>query len=684
MLAADPPILAAASCPEFSAEAMTLLGRLGHPAWVFDIDRSRVHWANGAALEVWNARTPQELAARDMAADMSASVAGRLKQYQQDFLAQDARFTESWTLYPNGTPRTLRVTFSGMRLPDGRMAMLCEGLGDLHCDSETLRSAEALLHTTVMITLYDTDGVAVYRNPAARGAVADAAERLQQHFLASEDCHTLMADLRCEGRARALARVATRSGERWHEVSASRCKDAATGGMAWLFSEIDISDLKRTEARANYLALHDTLTGLPNRHYVRQGFQRRLHEVQEQGGQAALIFIDLDRFKKVNDSLGHAVGDQLLVEMASRLRHVLRPGDLVARLGGDEFLVLAAAQDIAPVVRAIGQRLLEAVARPMVVGKTEVRLTPSVGVCLYPSDGEDIDTLMRHADMAMYCAKARGRNGVAFFSKEMDREAQTRLSLECELRAALERREFVVYYQPRLDVACGRIIGAEALVRWQHPQRGIVGPGEFIAVCEDAGLIDALGLQVLEQAARQQLAWAQAGLDMHISINLSPRQFADARLLEGVTQTVEATGCQPSRLEFEITESVLLGNDAATIRALGSLRDLGFGISLDDFGTGYSNLGYLRHYPLNGLKIDRSFINDVAESRAITNMIITLGRMLGLRLVAEGVETEEQLEWLRAQRCDEFQGFLVSPPVPAERFEALARRGWSAARSKGT
>lgn len=666
--------IAPTSTPVLTPESQAVLARLHHPVWVFDIDHARVLWANPGALAVWNAPTLAELQQRDLAHDMSDSVARRLVQFQHDFLRHDAQFSEIWTLYPQGMPRTLRVMFSGMRLPDGRMAMLCEGLGEQQGDPETLRSAEALLHTSVMITLYSRQGQPLYRNPAARDVVADPTELMTGHFCQLEDAGDLLAQLRHEGHGRVLARVHTHQGERWHEISARCCHDAVTGGDAVLFSEVDISDLKRTEARAHYLAHHDTLTGLPNRHFVSQSFARRLTEVATQHHEAALIFIDLDHFKDVNDSLGHAAGDALLVQVAQRLRAELREGDMVARLGGDEFLVLVSAPQMDATAQALAQRLLEALSQPVVVDGHELRTTPSMGLCLFPRDGSDMDSLMRHADMAMYRAKERGRHRIERFSADLNTSTRSRIALEADLRLALRRGEFEVYYQPRLEVDSGQVVAAEALVRWNHPERGLVEPVDFIPACEDNGLIGALGILVMEQAIRQQLAWQAQGLALKMSINLSPRQLTDPGLLSSVQALISATGCQPATIELEITESVLLGHDDATSRTLDALRSLGFGIAIDDFGMGYSNLAYLRQYPINSLKIDRSFVHELNEAKPITGLIIAMSRLLGLRVVAEGVETAAQLDWLKNHGCDEFQGYLVSPPVPATAFATLLRQ----------
>ena len=650
------------------------LTRLRTPAWVFDIDHRRVIWANPAALDVWRATSLADLCDRDMGADMSPAVAHRLTQYQQDFVRQNAQFLETWTLYPKGQPCTLNVVFSGFPLADGRMAMFCEALGDHHGDPETLRSLEALVHTSVMITLYNRAGRALYRNAAARDAVADADSGIRGSFVKLADYRSMLRTLVRHGQARQIALIQTARGERWHEVSARLCRDPVSGASACLVTEVDVTELKRTEARAHYLAHHDTLTGLANRHFVHQGFAQRLEEARQSGQQAALIFIDLDRFKHINDSLGHAAGDQLLVTMAQRLQAVTRASDMVARLGGDEFLVLAVAPDINHDVDALGQRILTTMGRPLMLGATEVRVSPSLGVCLFPDDGDALDDLMRHADMAMYRAKEQGRNRMAYFTADLQTRAQGRLAMEQELRDALALHQFELFYQPRLNVESNVIVGAEALIRWHHPRRGLVMPGEFIGLCEEAGLIHALGATVLEQAARQQVQWARRGYPLRVSVNLSPKQFGDPDLLRTIETIVRKTGCNPQLMELEITESVLLGHDEATINTLHALCDMGFRLAIDDFGTGYSNLAYLQLYPINCLKIDRSFVQALGTVTPIADLIITMCGMLQMDMVAEGVETEAQLAWLRDRHCHEYQGFLFSKAVPVSEFDALLTR----------
>jgi len=657
----------------FSAETMTrfaLLDKLRHPVWVFDIDAQRVFWANQHALAVWDARSLAELCARDMGLDMSDSVARRLRQYQSDFISHDMVFSETWTLYPNGQPRSLQVVFSGLR-HQGRMLMLCEALGELQADPDTLRSAEALLHSPVFITLYQADGQPLYRNPSAREHVLDPAECWQARFVDPADLATLQQQLDEHGKGRLVARVLTRLGERWHEVSARHCRDAASGQPAVLISEMDVSELKEAEARASHLAMHDILTGLPNRNFVQQHYPALLQQAREQGLQVALLCIDLDRFKNINDSLGHGFGDLLLVQMSERLKALLLPGQQLARQGGDEFLLLLCAPQVKEMAASLAASIVETLARPLWLRGQEVQLTASVGISLCTDGADDVQSHMRHADLAMYSAKEAGRNGIHFYDEAMDARARSRLALEYEIRRGLENGEFEAFYQPRVDCFSGDIVGAEALARWRHPERGLLFPDSFIPACEESGLIRELDRQILAQVAGQLAHWQGQGRALQVSVNLSASQFADPELPATLQQILQQSACPAASIELEITESLLLAHDRHTMDTLASLRSMGFAIAIDDFGTGYSNLAYLQNYPLNTLKIDRSFISGLPQSSAIPELITSLCRILKLAMVAEGVENHAQLDWLRQQGCQQYQGYLCSRPLSLRHFNEL-------------
>lgn len=653
-------------------QRVKLLERLRQPVWVFDIDNSRIVWGNPSCLSFWQADSLEELVSRDMASDMSETVARRLKQYQLDFHRDCSKqFCEIWTLYPNGEPVTSEIVYSGIQLDDGRMAMFCEVLQKKELDANSLRSTEALLHTSVMITLYSAAGVPLYRNPAARENVRSNDEKLEEHFTQSTMLNLLQRDSGDD--INIVASVNTAEGHRWHDITARRCLDSVTGDQAWLISEVDVSKLKATEERAQFLAEHDTLTNLPNRNYVTIAFQTIIDRLVASGASGALIFIDLDHFKNVNDTLGHEAGDKLLIEVADRLKTLTRTEDVVARLGGDEFLLLLGPIDEDLNLNSFSNSLIRTLSQPIVLDGRDIKVTPSIGISLFPQDGRQIQDLMRHADLAMYHAKELGRNKFAFYSRNLSDAVETRINTENDLQTAIAQNQFVAYFQPRVDVATNQIIGAESLARWTHPTRGSVSPAEFIPICETSGLIGMLGKNMIEQSIRAQRAWSEHGFDISISVNLSPLQFRESTLVDDLMQIVEKQNANPRYIELEITESVLLGHDKSTIDKLHTLVDLGFRISIDDFGTGYSNLAYLHRYPIRCLKIDRSFVQALDPVEPILQLIISMAKLFNMQVVAEGVETQTQLERVSNFGCHEYQGFLFAKPMAFENFSNLLR-----------
>lgn len=641
--------------------------RIIAPVWVFDTDNGRVCWANGAALLLWRAETVDELAARDMAGEMSPTVAQRLRQYQQDF-DQGASFCEVWTLYPAGQPVTMRCTFSGIRLEDGRTAMFCQAFEEASDTPETLRSVQALLHTTVMISLYDVDGDLLYQNPSARQIQSESGGRLASHFIEVSDQELMHTLLERNGVASFIARIKTATGPRWHEVNARMSRDAVTGSPAILMSEVDVSDLKETERRAQYLSLHDMLTGLPNRAYMQREFAAKLEQAERDDIRVGFLFIDLDNFKTINDSLGHAVGDKLLIEVARRLQNSLEPNDMVTRLGGDEFIVYMSDASEKDVVERRARDVQDLLRQTIHVGAHDLTITPSIGISLFPEDGRDIDSLMKHADLAMYQAKDSGRDQHCFFTADLRDRAERRLDLESTLRRAVANGEFELHYQPQVSLHDERVTGAEALLRWHHPTRGLIGAAEFIGVAEETGLIEPIGEWVLFEAVRQKRIWTDEGHELNVSINLSPRQFASDALIPTIERIAAMPGCDPTTIDLEITESMLMGDNDRIVRALHRIDEMGFNIAVDDFGIGYSNLAYLQRYPISCLKIDRSFVQDLANSSAITELIIAMCKLLKVRIIAEGVEDARQHAWLRQKGCHEYQGFYFSPAVSASAF----------------
>ena len=444
----------------------------------------------------------------------------------------------------------------------------------------------------------------------------------------------------------------------------------------------DITVRKRYEEQLVYLANHDTLTNLPNRSMLEDSLSNALqmhkNDQDRRQGATAVVFIDLDRFKVINDSLGHHVGDLLLKAVGSRLQKVIGRQEIVGRLGGDEFLIiipdLKETQDAA----SLSQAVLEALTPAFDIKGRILFVTPSIGIALYPSDGEDFPTLMRNADTAMYSAKSNGGGTYHFFTKTMNESAMARLVIENDLREALSKNQFELHYQPKVDLKTDRICGLEALIRWKHPKRGYISPMQFIPVAEETGLIGKIGEWVFEEACRQIGEWdAQDVPPVPIAINLSPRQLMEGRITHTISRILEQTQTPAARIVLEVTETVMMQeiNKSATI--LQELRHLGLQIAVDDFGTGYSSLAYLKRLPINSIKIDRSFVRDVtidSDDAAITRAIIVMGHNLGLLVVAEGVETVEQMDFLRKSGCDEVQGFLIATPLPAhEAVEHLKR-----------
>jgi diguanylate cyclase (GGDEF)-like protein/PAS domain S-box-containing protein len=489
--------------------------------------------------------------------------------------------------------------------------------------------------------------------------------------------HQIMIDYMREGREDPYeAEVVHKNG---HKIAVELIvKTVVIGGETHRLGAVhDITARKHTEARIQYLAHHDMLTGLPNRAYLTERLGTILALARRHGTLVAIMFIDLDDFKVVNDTLGHHVGDALLKQVAARIKEVLREADMVSRLGGDEFLViladLAATQDAGKVA----DKLLQTISAPMAFEGEQVRARASIGISVFPRDGDNADDLIRHADAAMYNAKEHGRGRIRYYTPGLSSEGAETLARESRLREALRRGEFVLFYQPQLSVADSRLVGIEALVRWRHPERGLTDPSEFIEFAETRGLIDEIGEYVLREACRQNKAWQQAGYAaLPISVNVSAVQFRRGDLVAGVKRVLEETGLESRYLELELTESLLMDNEIVG-SALAGLRALGVRITIDDFGTGYSSLSYLKRYPIDKLKIDRSFIEDLgvdADNRAIAVAIINLAKTLKLTTLAEGIERQEQLDFLRAQGCDEFQGYLAGNPVSAEEFAAFARR----------
>jgi diguanylate cyclase (GGDEF)-like protein len=467
----------------------------------------------------------------------------------------------------------------------------------------------------------------------------------------------------------------------WRAGAGSLLLILVAAALGWLGRQLALARQRVVEEqiahalRVEHLAYHDGLTGLPNRSLFSKLLTQSILGARRQERQLAVLFLDLDRFKQINDTLGHEAGDQLLQEVATRLKACLRDSDTVARMGGDEFVILLPEPQEEKYVATVAQKALTAVCRPYVLLGQEFRVTASIGISVYPQDGLDEQTLTKNADIAMYQAKEMGKNNFQFYSEKLNANSLERLSLESGLRHALERGEFEVQYQPKRDISSGRITGVEAQLRWQHPDLGIIVPMQFMAVAEDTGLILPIGKWVLRTVCLQHAAWRQQGLPpLTMAVNLSAPQFADEHLLPDLADILAHTGMDPRLLELEIAESLLMRDVRKSLATLARLKDIGIRIAIADFGVGYSSLSTLRQFPLDTIKIDRSFIRDVtseAEDKTLTRAVIAMGRTLSMAVVAQGVETKEQADFLLQNSCDELQGFYFNASLSASQVAEL-------------
>ena len=442
-----------------------------------------------------------------------------------------------------------------------------------------------------------------------------------------------------------------------------------------------VEQVETAKIHLDHLAHHDVLTGLPNRMLLQDRLSQAIELARRQGRQLAVMFMDLDRFKHINDSLGHAVGDLLLQSVAKRLTAGIRSSDTVCRQGGDEFVILLATVKHAEDAAISAQKMLAALTVPHLIDQLELYVSVSIGISIYPVDGQDADTLIKSADTAMYHAKEGGRNNYQFFEQGMNARGVQRQSIEASLRRALERQEFVVHYQPKINLLSGTIVGVEALIRWQHPEQGLLLPAQFLFIAEECGLILPIGRWVLREACLQAQAWRHAGLPpITVAINTSGLEFRAKDFLENIRATLKDTCLEPRYLELELTENVLMRDAESTVAVLHALADLGVKLAVDAFGTGYSSLSYLRQFPIDTLKIDPSFVYRMTsnpDDASIVSAVISMGKSLKIRVIAEGVETSEQYVFLLAQHCDEGQGYYFGPPMVAETLATLLQTGLS-------
>lgn len=553
------------------------------------------------------------------------------------------------------------------------------------------RAIEASANAIIILSASGPEYPIEYVNPAFERVTGYAAREVLGY-----DCRILLGD---EGDSAGFEEIRAALHERregnavlrhyrkdgrllWNDMYVAPVRDEDGEVRHFVMAQYDITAMKQAEAELKRQASHDALTGLPNRALLQDRIEQAIAFAKRSSRSVWVALIDLDRFKHVNDTLGHKAGDVLLQQIAARLKHAVRQADTVARLGGDEFVLILPepADDGEPAAAptAALQRILQAVAQPLTIDGFEFFPTCSIGVAAYPADGTDAETLLMRADMAMYRAKESGRNDVHFYTAAIDAQSLERLYMESELRHALERDQFVLHYQPQVDLCSGRVIGTEALIRWQHPDLGMVPPARFIGMAEETGLIGAIGGWVLRTACTQNKAWHDAGLGhLKVAVNLSARQFSQKDLVREIASILAETGLASQYLEIELTESLVMNDVEHAIRALRELKVLGVQLAIDDFGTGYSSLAYLKRFPIDVLKIDRSFVRDMVvdpDSEAIVASIISLSHHLQMKVVAEGVETLQQLNYLRSHGCDEVQGNHFSRPLPPAELEQRLHR----------
>ncbi|MFT2112341.1 EAL domain-containing protein [Marinomonas sp. 2405UD68-3] len=640
------------------------------PIWVFDNESARIIWANDAALEIWAAKDLAELKRRDFQKDMSTAVKKRLNQYTEDFIASNSRFTEQWTLYPKGKPVHVNIHFSGIRLESDRIVTLCEGYLIDNIPPEVARGSDALLHTRLMISLHQIEGNTLYLNPAARSAFISNENGLKDRFVNKMDYDQLIQEISQSSGTNIVTEVHTATGKSWHDIEARHCHDPVTGKLSILISATDVSNLKEAEKLAQTVAMHDFLTKLPNRHALPTIFQKSMALAKEKNVQIALMFIDLDEFKAINDTLGHCEGDKVLITVADRLSHLCGHNDSVMRLGGDEFLLIIEESHFESFKKRASQ-VIHSIAKPIEYNNGHLSITPSVGISLYPTHSDDIHMLMQYADLAMYEAKSAGKNQFFFFEEEIKQHFEYEYELLSDLKQAILENQLILHYQPRYSTKTRKIIALEGLVRWNHPKHGLLYPDSFIPLCEQIGLIDELGIWVLKEAIQQITIWREMQIDAFVSINVSIHQLVKPHFIDTLKKALEINVDLMNRLEIELTETALFKSDDKILNNINEIRDAGIKIAVDDFGMGYSNLSRLKALSPDYIKIDRSLITDLPINAQLAKIVIDICKLMGADIIAEGIETAEAAAWVSENGCDEMQGFFFNKALPEKEITPL-------------
>ncbi|MBI3433451.1 MAG: EAL domain-containing protein [Hydrogenophilales bacterium] len=660
-------------------------------SWEWDIVQGDLHWSDGI-YRIFGL-SPESFGATYAAflQLVHPDDRGRVQQAVEEAVAHGKPYgIEHRLVRPDGSERVVQERGEVTYDADGnavRMVGTVQDITDQKLAELRLHQAAKVFENTsegVMITDADQRIMAV--NQAFTHITGYGEDEVRGHeptILRSgrhdgEYYRRMWADIQASGRWQGEIWNRRKDGADYPEwLNISVVRDDAGAIINYIGVFADITSIKEARDKLEYTAHHDALTGLPNRVLFRDRLEQALVISRRNGDGVALLFVDLDRFKVINDTLGHEAGDLLLQEVARRLIGCMREEDTVARMGGDEFVVIQKGVAQPEDAALLATRMLAEISRPFSLAGHEIMTSLSVGISLYPQDGEDVSALLKNADAAMYRAKEKGRNGYQYYSNEMTAAGIERLELECDLRQALQRDELRVHYQPQVDLATGRIVGAEALVRWQHASRGMIPPSVFIPMAEDSGMIGPIGDWVLNTACSDAKGWQAAGLPgLRMAVNVSGRQVGIDHIVDKVAAALKNSGLAPQFLEIEVTESVVMQDATRAISTLNALRDMGVTLAIDDFGTGYSSLSYLKRFPLNKLKIDKSFIDgmvDDPDDAAIVMAIIAMAQSLRHTVIAEGVETEAQAERLRAYGCDEMQGYLFSHPLPGDQFVELMR-----------
>lgn len=549
------------------------------------------------------------------------------------------------------------------------------------------RAIESSVNAIMITSCNESDAPIVYVNPAFERITGYSREDVlgrNPRFLHRDDIdqpglEMIQVAIKDEREGKAVLRNYRKDGSLyWNELSIAPVRDEKGKVTHFVGVQNDISDTKHYQEALEHQANHDALTGLPNRNLLQDRIFQAIVYAERSAHLVAVVFIDLDNFKLVNDSLGHTAGDQLLKAVAERLQSAFRSVDTVARLGGDEFVLILYDQSSEELISQETERINEVFLAPFDIDGREIFVSYSAGFSLYPQDGKDAETLLMNADVAMYRAKEKRGNSFQFYAPEMHSKINDRLALESNMRHALERQEFLLLYQPQINLKTKKVFGMEALIRWHHPTMGMISPAKFIPLAEETGLIVSIGEWVTRTACEQLKAFENAGLrDLTVAVNLSSRQFKESDLIPSIAKILQDTGLAAEHLELELTESILMNNSQGIVSTLDTLKNMGLKLAIDDFGTGYSSLSYLKSFPMDKLKIDQSFVKDISTSSdnsAIVRAIINLGHSLNLQVIAEGVETEQQLDFLTAHNCDEIQGYYYSKPLSAEDFKQFVEQ----------